>query len=106
VIDFKERSLAGLGIYGVLSKTQVNLKLIPGVDGTAEICPLVAINLTDIVVKGSWRGPGRLYLVPHVNAPVAELLVRRIVEAHHFLADLTLPYGRIVYDYHRPRFVS
>jgi acetoacetate decarboxylase len=27
-----------------LSKTQINLKLIPGVDGHAEIAQLVAIN--------------------------------------------------------------
>jgi acetoacetate decarboxylase len=35
----------------------------------------------------------------HVNAPVADLPVRRIVGTHHFLADLTLPYGRVLYDY-------
>ena len=60
-----------------------------------------SINLTDIVVKGSWIGPGRLHLVPHVNAPVADFPVRRVVEAHHFLANLTLPYGRVVYDYNK-----
>ena len=38
--------------------------------------------------------------MPHVkNAPVADLPVRRIVGAHDFLADLTLPYGRVIYDY-------
>ena len=58
-------------------------------------------SLTDIVVKGSWSGPGRLHLVPHVNAPVADFPVRRVVGAHHFLADLTLPYGRVVYDYNK-----
>jgi acetoacetate decarboxylase len=63
------------------------------------ICQLVAINLTEIVVKGSWIGPGRLHLVPHVNAPVADLPVRRVIGAHHFLADLTLPYGRVAHDY-------
>ena len=46
-------------------------------------------------------GPGRLHLVPHVNAPVADFPVRRVVGAHHFLADLTLPYGRVVYDYNK-----
>jgi acetoacetate decarboxylase len=56
-------------------------------------------NLTEIVIKGSSIGPGRLHLVPHVNAPVADLPVRRTVGAHHFLADLTLPYGRVIYDY-------
>ena len=56
------------------------------------------------MVKGSWIGPGRLHLVPHVNAPVADLPVRRMVGAHHFLADLTLPYGRVIYDYNRQAF--
>jgi acetoacetate decarboxylase len=77
-----------------VTKTQVNLKFIPGVDGRAEICKLVAYNPTDVVVKGSWIGPGRLHLVPHVNAPVADFPVRRLVGAHHFLADLTLPLWR------------
>jgi len=36
--------------------------------------------------------------VPHVNAPVADFRVRRVIGAHHFLADLTLPYGRMAYD--------
>jgi acetoacetate decarboxylase len=84
-----------------LSKTQINLKMIPGVDGHLEICQLVAINLTDIVVKGSWIGPGRLHLVPHVNAPVADFPVKRVIGAHHFLADLTLPFGRVVHDHNK-----
>lgn len=45
--------------------------------------------------------PGRLHLVPHVNAPVADFPVRRVIGAHHFLADLTLPYGRVVFDYNK-----
>jgi acetoacetate decarboxylase len=100
-MGYKHESMAGNGerTTATLSKTQVNLKLIPGVDGGPAICQLVAYNLTEIVVKGSWIGPGRLHLVPHVNAPVADLPVRRIVGAHHFLADLTLPYGRVIYDY-------
>ena len=44
---------------------------------------------------------GRLHLVPHVNAPVADFPVRRVVGAHHFLADLTLPFGRVVHDYNK-----
>lgn len=27
--------------------------------------------------------------------------VRRVIGALHFLADLTLPYGRVVYDYNK-----
>ena len=102
-MGYKHEAMAGNGdlTRAALSRTQINLKLIPGVDGRAEVCQLVAINLTDIVVKGSWIGPGRLHLVPHVNAPVADFPVRHVVGAHHFLADLTLPYGRVVYDYNK-----
>jgi acetoacetate decarboxylase len=82
-----------------LAKTQVNLKIIPGVDGNPALCQLVAYNLSEITVKGAWSGPGRLHLVPHVNAPVADLPVRRILGASHFITDLTLPYGRVMYDY-------
>jgi len=102
-MGYKHEAMAGNGelTRATLAKTQINLKLIPGVDGRAEVCQLVAINLTDIVVKGSWIGPGRLHLVLHVNAPVADFPVRRVVEAHHFLTNLTLPYGRVVYDYNK-----
>jgi acetoacetate decarboxylase len=82
-----------------MSKTQVNLKLIPDVDGSLAIAQLVGYNLTDIQVRGAWSGPARLHLVPHVNAPVADLPVRRIVGGLHFIADLTLPYGRVLHDY-------
>jgi acetoacetate decarboxylase len=86
-------------IVNKMSKTQVNLKLIPEVDGSLGIAQLVAYNLSDIHVKGAWSGPARLHLVPHVNAPVADLPVRKIVGGTHFVADLTLPYGRVLYDY-------
>ena len=42
----------------MLAKTQVNLKLIPDVDGCPAICQLLGYNLTEIVIKGSWIGPG------------------------------------------------
>ncbi|MES2215370.1 MAG: acetoacetate decarboxylase [Pseudomonadota bacterium] len=83
----------------MLEKTQVNLKLIPGVDGTPCIAQLVAYNLTEITVKGCWYGPARLHLIPHVNAPVADFPVKRIIGGKHIIADLTLPYGRIIHDY-------
>lgn len=82
-----------------LRKTQVNLKLIPHVDGSLAIAQLVAYNLTDITIKGAWSGPARLHLVPHVNAPVADLPVRKVIGGMHFIADLTLPYGRVLHDY-------
>jgi len=82
-----------------MGKTQVNLKLIPSVDGGLEIAQLVGYNLTDITVKGAWTGPARLHLIPHVNAPVADLPVRKVLGGTHFIADLTLPFGRVLHDY-------
>ena len=82
-----------------LQKTQVNLKLLPCVTGKPLVAQLVAYNLTDIDVKGHWGGPARLHLVPHVNAPVADFPVRRMIGGRHFIADLTLPYGRVIHDY-------
>ena len=82
-----------------VGKTQICLKLIPDADGSPAIAQLVGYNMTDITVKGAWRGPARLHLIPHVNAPFADLPVRRVVGGKHILADLTLPFGRVLYDY-------
>jgi len=82
-----------------LGKTQINLKLIPNVDGTPAIAQLVAYNMCDATVKGAWGGHARLHLIPHINAPVADLPVKRIVGGSHFIADITLPYGRVIHDY-------
>jgi acetoacetate decarboxylase len=83
-----------------LAKTQINLKIIPGATGEGlDVCQLVAYNLTDISVRGAWEGQARLHLVPHVHAPVADLPVRKMLGGHHYIADLTLPYGRIAHDY-------
>jgi acetoacetate decarboxylase len=59
----------------------------------------VAYNLTNITIKGSWVGDARLHLIPHVNAPVADLPVKKIVGGKHFLGDITLPHGRVLHDY-------
>lgn len=100
-MGYKHEGQAGdvAATRAAIAKTQINLKIIPGADGRPEICELIALNICDITVKGAWSGPARLHLVPHVGAPVADLPVRRIIGASHFIADLTLPYGRVVHDY-------
>ena len=93
------KACSSASLIAKMSKTQVNFKLIPGIDGSPAIAQLVGYNLTDIQVKGGWSGRARLHLVPHVNAPVADLPVRRVLGGLHFIADLTLPYGRVLHDY-------
>ncbi|MGA7325334.1 MAG: acetoacetate decarboxylase [Rhodomicrobium sp.] len=93
------KACSSASLIAKMSKTQVNFKLIPDIDGSPAIAQLVGYNLTDIQVKGGWSGRARLHLVPHVNAPVADLPVRKVVGGLHFIADLTLPYGRVLHDY-------
>jgi acetoacetate decarboxylase len=75
------------------------LKVVPHVDGSPRICELVQYELTDIQIKGAWTGPGALDLHPHALAPVADLPILEMISTTHILADLTLPYGRVVHDY-------
>lgn len=75
------------------------LKIIPHVDGKPRICELVEYYLEDITVKGAWTGPSALQLSQHAMAPVANLPVKRVISASHILTDLTLPYGKVIFDY-------
>jgi len=100
-MTYKHRSLGDQldkvrdGIGGL----NVNLKLLPDVDGSPKVAQLVGYNLTDITVHGAWEGEARLHLIPHVNCRVADFPVRRIVSARHQVVDFTLPYGRVLHDY-------
>jgi acetoacetate decarboxylase len=82
-----------------LARLNVNLKLIPDVDGKPKIAQLVGYNLEDITVHGAWDGEARLYLIPHVNCRVADFPVARVVNGRHMVVDFTLPYGRVLHDY-------
>jgi acetoacetate decarboxylase len=100
-MTYKHRSLEDQldkvrdGIAGL----NINLKLLPDVDGSPKVAQLVGYNLTDITVHGAWEGEARLHLIPHVNCRVADFPVRRIVRARHQLVDFTLPFGRVLHDY-------
>ena len=98
---YKHRNLAADADKTIagLRRLNVNLKLIPDVDGGVLAAQLVGYHLDDITLKGAWSGPARLHLIPHVNCRVADLPVRRIIEGRHMIADLTLPYGRVLHDY-------
>jgi len=75
------------------------LKHIPDVDGKPKICQLVKYHLEDIILKGAWSGPAALELHQHAVASVAKLPVLEVLSAVHFIADLTLGPGVVVYDY-------
>jgi acetoacetate decarboxylase len=100
-MTYKHENLLGdpEAIRKKLGKKQMALKIIPCVSGGLALAQLTSFAMIDIVVKGAWAGSAELALVPHVNAPVAKLPVRKIVGGSHFIADMTLPYGKVELDY-------
>lgn len=76
------------------------LKIIPDVNlKEACICQLVRYYFKDVKVLGAWTGPAALQLFKHALAPVAELPIKKIISGQHLIADLTLGYGEVIYDY-------
>ena len=99
-MGYKHRALDASALGKALSDTpNFLLKIIPHVDGSARICELVRYHLLDVTMKGAWEGPAALSLAPHALAPVAELPVLEVLGARHFIADLTLGLGEVVFDY-------
>ncbi len=101
-MGFKHRAADRAAVLAALAAPNFLLKIIPHVDGSARICELVRYYTTDVTLKGAWSGPGSLELHPHALAPVAGLPVLEVESALHFVADLTLGLGEVVYDYLSP----
>jgi acetoacetate decarboxylase len=98
-MGYKHRAEDGAQALKSLRKPNFVLKIIPHVDATPRICELVRYHLEDIHIKESWSAPAELQLFRHVIADVARLPVLEIVSGHHLIADLTLGYGQVAFDY-------
>lgn len=98
-MGYKHRILPTAGIVHELARPNFLVKIIPHVDATPRICELVRYGFDDVAVKGAWSGPADLQLFRHVIADVARLPVLDVVSAVHFVADLTLGMGEVVFDY-------
>ncbi|WP_407523934.1 acetoacetate decarboxylase [Methylobacterium oryzisoli] len=100
-MTYKHHSLADRldQVRDGIGQLNVNLKLLPDVDGNPKVAQLVGYRLKDITVHGAWEGEARLHLIPHANCRVADLPVRRVVRGRHQVVDFTLPYGHVLHDY-------
>ena len=98
-MGFKHRLADQNAVLASLAAPNFLLKIIPHVDGSPRICELVRYYTTQVTLKGAWSGPGSLELHPHALAPVAELPVLKVESALHFVADLTIDLGEVVFDY-------
>jgi acetoacetate decarboxylase len=98
-MGYKHQEADAEAIRQGMTKPNFLVKIIPHVDATPRICELVRFQLQDITMHGAWTSPADLQLFSHVMADVARLPVREVVSAVHFIADLTLGLGEVVYDY-------
>ena len=98
-MGYKHRSVDADSVAQSLGGPNFLLKIIPHVDGAPRICELVRYRMIDIVMKGAWESPAALELFSHVACDVARLPVREVISGAHFVADLTLDLGEVVFDY-------
>jgi len=98
-MGFKHKEVDHASVLASLKSPNFLLKIIPHVDGKVRICELVRYYTTQVVLHGAWGGPGTLELHPHALAPVSSLPVLEVLSSLHFIADLTLDLGEVVYDY-------
>jgi len=98
-MGFKHRELDPAPLLKSLAKPNFMIKIIPHVDCTPRICELVRYHVTDVTLKGAWSGPAAIQLFQHALCDVARLPVKEVVSATHFISDLTLGLGEVVFDY-------
>jgi acetoacetate decarboxylase len=82
-----------------LARPNFMINIIPHVDCTPRICELVRYYLEDVTLKGAWTGPAALQFFDHAMCDVNKLPVREVVSAAHYVTDLTLGLGEVVFDY-------
>ncbi|WP_412518845.1 acetoacetate decarboxylase [Staphylococcus simulans] len=82
-----------------ITMPQFMLKSVRDYDGSLIRCELTRSQITDIELVEAYRGPARLQLFEHVMAPLADFPVKKIVDANHIIAHLSLGQPRPVYDY-------
>jgi acetoacetate decarboxylase len=98
-MGYKHREIDPAPLLKALARPSFMIKIIPHVDCTPRICELVRCYLEDVTVKGAWSGPAAIQLFEHAMCDVARLPVREVVGASHYVTDLTLGLGEVVFDY-------
>ena len=98
-MGYKHHELDPAPLIKSLAKPSFMIKIIPHVDCTPRICELVRYYMEDVTVKGAWAGPAAIQLFEHALCDVARLRVREVVSATHYVTDLTLGLGEVVFDY-------
>jgi acetoacetate decarboxylase len=84
-------------------RNNINLKIVPNVDGTPALRQLTSRVLQDVRVHECWRGAATMELRANAQAPVYRLPVRDVVEGFYWRVSFVLPFGEVIHDYLSPR---
>jgi acetoacetate decarboxylase len=84
-----------------LTKPRITLKLMPGADGRPALVQLIGFRYADVALKGVWSGEARLDIPANTRAAVDGPPATEVIGGFQILADVTLPYGRVLHDYLR-----
>jgi acetoacetate decarboxylase len=79
--------------------TNINLKIIPQIDGGPALRQLTTRDLSGIEVAGCWSGPGTAQVAPNAQAPLYRLPVREHLEGYYWCGEFSLVGGRVLHDY-------
>jgi acetoacetate decarboxylase len=98
-MPYKQRQADASELDALGFRTNLNLKVVPAVDGSgAAVREFTAREFADVVVHELWRGNGTVELRPNAQAPVHLLPVLEVEAAFHWRADFSLTYGRVLED--------
>eukprot|EP00730_Choanoeca_flexa_P015107 TRINITY_DN6852_c0_g1_i2.p1 TRINITY_DN6852_c0_g1~~TRINITY_DN6852_c0_g1_i2.p1 ORF type:complete len:538 (+),score=128.09 TRINITY_DN6852_c0_g1_i2:96-1709(+) len=100
--QFKHKRADSDEVRALLTRPDLNLKFIPGVDGRADLAQLVMVRYGDVDLDDDvlHQGEGRMAMVPHVNAPVADFPVLSDGDVHHVkVANMRMKSVEVVHNY-------
>jgi acetoacetate decarboxylase len=79
--------------------TNINLKVVPHIDGSTAVRQLTRRDLHDIDVLDCWQGPGTAEVRPNPQAPLYRLPVREHLEGFYWSVEFSLVGGTVLHDY-------
>jgi acetoacetate decarboxylase len=79
--------------------TNLNLKIIPQIDGRPGLRQITARDLTDIAVSGCWSGLGTARIEENAQAPLYRLPVLRHLEGYYWRGEFSLVGGVVLHEY-------
>ena len=94
---YKQRPSTPEALAELQFGTNINLKVIPAVDGPGDaLRELTARDFTDVEFHGVWEGDATVEVRPNAQVPVHLLPVLEVERAFHWFADFTAVYGRVL----------